>query len=203
MPFVENSSLLPRFKENMTWNIPSMSYKLNKKHSTRVKVQNSTSSPIWCKAYTELIHAPSSNTSTSAKLLLTSNLGLPSFTNTSQNSWKAQKRGKRSGRSPRTCKESDLDLLSCCQPQELLPERNGSEMNGSPVPNQHEISRLQAAASLDETFREACHHVRCRSLSRHFLRSSRGWSCDFVTMCKEMFDLLACKTASRGKCQLR
>lgn len=48
-----------------------MSYKLNEKHSTFVEDQNFTSSPIWCKAYTELIHAPSSNTSNSAKLPLT------------------------------------------------------------------------------------------------------------------------------------
>lgn len=92
----------------MSWNIQSVSYKLNETHSTRVEEQNSTS-PIWCKAYTELIHAPCLNTSTFAKLPLTNSPGPSSFNKTSQSSWDAQKKGKWSGRSPRSCKGSDLE----------------------------------------------------------------------------------------------
>lgn len=60
----------------------------------RVEHKNSDCTPIWCKEYTELILAPTSNTFTSAKLHLTSTLGLSALAivaNMSQNSWKAQK----------------------------------------------------------------------------------------------------------------
>lgn len=81
--------------------------------------------------------------------------------------------------------------FSCCQPWELLAGRNGMETNGSPVQIQQCNQQIAGkSSSLDEGFREACRHVWCRSLSRYFLHSSHGWSCDFEVMTEEMFGLL-------------
>lgn len=151
-----------------------MSYKLNEKHSTRVEDQNFTSSPIWRKAYTELIHAPSSNTSNSAKLPLTKR-PWPAFLHIPEQLRSTKEREKNVQVDLRQLVRNLIwTCISRCQPQELLPERNCSETNGSPGLIQHKISRLQAAASSDEPFREACRRVRCRSRSRHFLCSSNG-----------------------------